>query len=487
MTTTFEPLATSSAKAIVSDAMDLLERVGVAVHDAEAHALVQAHGARLDRATDRLRIPSDLVRHAVAGAPAVVQLFDTQGRLTHEIGDDRQYFTPGSSAVSLLDRASADARAPLTADYVEYVQVVSGLPHFASQSTAFIPSDVPAAVSDSYRLYLSLLHGEKPVVTGTFSPAALDVMRDLQLAIRGSAANLASKPLAIYTCCPTSPLAWSADAVRALFDCAHHGIPVEIVPMPLAGFTSPVRLAATLVQHAAEVLSGVVLAQLARPGAPVLYGCAATIFDVRYETTPLGAVEGMLLACGAAQIGRHFGLPTQAYIGLSDAKQLDAQAGLETAMGGTLAALAGINQVAGAGMLDFVNCFSLEKLVVDHEICAMAARLRAGAGLLRTSAIPVVEELLQEGHLLIAADTRRGMREEIALPGPAIDRASRQRWSEEGRRTTVQRASAQVDALVRRWEPPQRPEDVTRALVERMRAEARRHGMQELPGTPCVT
>ena len=225
MTTTFEPLATSSAKAIVSDAMDLLERVGVAVHDAEAHALVQAHGARLDRATDRLRIPSDLVRHAVAGAPAVVQLFDTQGRLTHEIGDDRQYFTPGSSAVYLLDRASADARAPLTADYVEYVQVVSGLPHFASQSTAFIPSDVPAAVSDSYRLYLSLLHGEKPVVTGTFSPAALDVMRDLQLAIRGSAANLASKPLAIYTCCPTSPLAWSADAVRALFDCAHHGNP----------------------------------------------------------------------------------------------------------------------------------------------------------------------------------------------------------------------------------------------------------------------
>jgi len=469
---------------IVDDAMDVLQRVGVMIHAADARALLLDHGAALDPATSRVRIPPDLVSRAVATAPAVVRLFDTRGRQTHEIGAGRQYFTPGSSAVSVLDRAGGEARAPVTADYVEYVQAVGGLAQFASQSTAFIPADVAAAVSDSYRLYLSLLYGEKPVVTGTFSPASLGVMRDLQLAIRGSPAELERKPLAIYTCCPTSPLAWSADASTALIDCARHGIPVEIVPMPLAGFISPVRLAATLVQHTAEALSGVVATQLARPGAPVLYGCAATIFDVRYESTPLGAVEAMLLACGAAQIGRRFNLPTQAYIGLSDAKQLDCQAGLETAMGAALAALAPIDQVAGAGMLDFVNCFSVEKLVVDHEICAMAARVRAGMRPLAASAIPAIEELLREGHLLIAADTRRGMREEIALPGPAIDRANRQRWSDEGRRSAVERASGVVDALVRTWQPPERTDDVARGLRERMLAEARLHGMQNLPDTP---
>lgn len=479
-------LANNDVIAIAEDALSLLERVGIAVRDVEARALLLDHGARLDGA-DRLRFPADLVRRAVATAPRVVRLFDTRGALTHTIGAGPQYFTPGSSAVSVLDRRGAAARAPTTADYVEYVQVVNGLRHFASQSTAFIPVDVPVAVSDSYRLYLSLLHGEKPVVTGTFSAASLSVMRDLQIAVRGSAADLEARPLAIYTCCPTSPLAWGADACGALIDCARHGLPVEIVPMPLAGFIAPVRLAGTLVQHTAEALSGVVLAQLARPGAPVLYGCAATIFDVRYETTPLGAAEGMLLACGAAQIGRHFNLPTQAYIGLSDAKQLDCQAGLETAMGAALAALGGIDQVAGAGMLDFVNCFSLEKLVVDHEICAMAARLRAGVAPLAGSTIPVVEELLREGHLLIAADTRRDMREEIALPGPAIDRASRQRWLEDGGRSAVQRASDVVDALVRAWQPPQRPADIARSLTERMRAEARVHGLKELPEAPCVS
>jgi trimethylamine--corrinoid protein Co-methyltransferase len=470
--------------AIVDDAMDVLQRVGVMMHAADARALFLDHGAALDPATDRVRLPPELVSRAVATAPAVVRLFDTRGGQTHEIGAGRQYFTPGSSAISVLGRGGTEARAPVTADYVEYVQAVSGLAQFASQSTAFIPADVPAAISDSYRLYLGLLCGEKPVVTGTFSPGSLGVMRDLQLAIRGSPAELERKPLALYTCCPTSPLAWSADASTTLIDCARHGIPVEIVPMPLAGFISPVRLAATLVQHTAEALSGVVATQLARPGAPVLYGCAATIFDVRYESTPLGAAEAMLLACGAARIGRRLNLPTQAYIGLSDAKQLDCQAGLETAMGMALAALAPIDQVAGAGMLDFVNCFSVEKLVVDHEICAMAARVRAGLGPLAASAIPAIEELLREGHLLIAADTRRGLREEIALPGPAIDRASRQRWIDDGRRSAVERASDVVDGLVRRWQPPERPDDIARGLRERMLAEARLHGMQDLPETP---
>jgi trimethylamine:corrinoid methyltransferase-like protein len=479
-------LASADLRMILDDASGLLERVGIAT-DGEARTLLLEAGGQVDRGTGRLRLPRDLVAKAAASAPAVVRLFDTSGRLTHELGAGRQYFTPGSSAVAVLDRTRAAARPPLTADYVEYVQVVASLPQFAAQSTAFIPADVPAAISDSYRLFLSLLHGEKPVVTGAFSPGSLPVMRDLQVAIRGSASELAARPLAIYTCCPTSPLAWSADAAGALIDCARHAIPVEVVPMPLSGFIAPVRLAATLVQHTAEALSGVVIAQLARAGAPVLYGCAATIFDVRYGTTPLGAAEAMLLACGAAQIGRQLGLPTQAYIGLSDAKQLDVQAGLETAMGAAMAAAAPIDLVAGGGMLDFVNTFSTEKLVVDHEICAMAARLRAGIGPLTTSAIPAVEELLREGHLLIAADTRRGIREEFTLPGPAIDRASRQRWTDDGSSPANARAAEIVAALVRGSQPPRRAEHISRNLIERMQAEARAHGLQELPGVSCVT
>jgi trimethylamine--corrinoid protein Co-methyltransferase len=257
--------------------------------------------------------------------------------------------------------------------------------------------------------------------------------------------------------------------------------------MPLAGFIAPLALPQTLVQLTAEALSGVVLAHAVRPGAPVLFGCAATMFDVRFSTTPLGSVEAMLLACGAAQIGRHLGLPTQAYIGLSDAKLLDAQAGSETAIGVMLAVLARINQVAGGGMLDFVNCFSTRKLALDHEIIATALRAARGTGALAGSVLPLVDELLNEGHLLIAADTRRRLREEVTFPSSILDYAARERWRADGAPVLDARADAEIRRLGRSYAPPARPPEITRELTERMLAEARLHGLSELPEVPCGT
>jgi len=230
-------------------------------------------------------------------------------------------------------------------------------------------------ISDSYRLYLSLLYGRKPVVTGAFTVEAFGIMRDLQLAVRGSDEALAAKPLTIFSCCPTSPLKWSDVTSQNVVDCARAMVPVEFVAMPLAGFMAPVTLVGTLIQHTAETLSGIVISQLTNPGAPILYGGSPAAFDIRYETTPMGAVETEMIDCAYNEIGKYLGLPTQAYIGLSDAKILDAQAGLETAMGATLAALSGINNISGPGMLDFESCFSLEKLVLDNEICGMTLRL----------------------------------------------------------------------------------------------------------------
>jgi trimethylamine--corrinoid protein Co-methyltransferase len=481
----FEPLPPEAVSSIVDQALDVLCRVGVAMRDAEARSLLGDHGARVVSAGGRAFLPHDLVERARATAPSVVRLFDRIGTATHEIGGNRQYFAPGSSAPAVHDEALGDARPPRTADYVEYAQVVSALPHIAAQSTAFVPADVPAPISDSYRLYLSLLFCAKPIVTGTFSAAGLAVMRDLLLAVRGTAGALAAAPLAVFSCCPTSPLVWGEDATQTLMGCARSGIPVEIVPMALAGFNAPVRLGGTLVQHTAEALAGVVLSQLAAPGAPLLFGGASTIFDIRHETTPMGAGESILLACGAAQIGRHLGLPTQAYIALSDAKGVDAQAGLETGMGAALAALAGINEVSGPGLLEFGHCFSTPKLVVDHEACAMAVRLRAGITPPPSSSIELLEELLHEGHLLIATDTRRHLREEITFPGETIDRENRGRWIQDGARTLDERAAAAVAALVKRYEPGSVSDELKRALAERMGAEARRHGMEALPALPC--
>ena len=147
----------------------------------------------------------------------------------------------------------------------------------------------------------------------------------------------------------------------------------------------------------------------------------------------MGAAETWLLDAGLNEIGKRLGLPTQAYIALSDAKALDAQAGLETGMGAVVAVLSGINNVSGPGMLDFENCQSVEKLVVDHEIAGLALRL--GRGIVPRDDFPVrprMEELLQEGHLLISDHSLEHLADEHHFPGPVIERANLSRWLEEG-------------------------------------------------------
>ncbi len=478
-------LADELIERIVAEAIELLTTLGVEIHNPQAVDLLASHGAKVSADRFRVYLSEELVRRAIAAAPRSFRLFDVQGRLTHDFTQDAVYFTPGSAALYFLEYPSGQLRRPTTEDYIRYVHLVEQLTYIASQSTAMVPADVPADISDSYRLFLSLLYGRKPVVTGAFSAEGFAVMRDLQLIVRRSQADLEAKPLTIFSACPTSPLRWSYGPSQNLLDCARHGVPVELIAMPLSGFQAPVSLVGTLIQHTAETLSGVVLSQLARPGAPVLYGGSPAIFDVRQETTPMGAMETMMLDCAYCEIGKYLGLPTQAYIGMSDAKQLDAQAGLESGVGAVLAVLARINNVSGPGMLDFENCQSLEKLVLDNELCGMAMRL--GAGIQPRDdfpALPLFEELLRERHLLIADHTRRWLKEEIHFPGPVIDRTRRQRWQQQGSPSLLERAHQEAERLIRSAPPSPLGEEVRRELEARMEVEARRFGLDRLPPRP---
>jgi trimethylamine---corrinoid protein Co-methyltransferase len=466
---------------ILDEARDLLATTGIDVHNEQATEMLLAHGATKD-ARGRVLVPAPLVDRALASAPRSVRLFDALGGQTHELGGDAVYFTPGSAAIHVLDGTTGRIRPPTTADYVRYAKLVPGLRHIAAQSTALIPADVPEGIQDSFRLFLSLLLGEKPVVTGAFSAAGFEVMRDLQLAVRGTPEALREKPLSVFSCCPTAPLKWSYETSQNVIDCGRAGVPVEFVSMPLSGFVAPVTLVGSVVQHAAETLSGVVLSQLAAAGAPVVWGGSPAIFDIRYETTPMGAIETMMLDCANAEVGKRLGLPTQGYIALSDAKALDAQAGLETGMGAVLAGLSGINSVSGPGMLDFESCQSLEKLVLDDEIAGMVARLRRGIEPRDDfPSRPLFEELLRDGHLLIAAHTRKHRKEQIRLGSPVVERAPLGRWREEGESTLGQRASREVERLVSAWTPSRLPDETKRALLERMGHAARAAGMGELP------
>jgi len=467
---------------IIAEAREVLCKLGVEIHNPSVLRMLADHGAHVDENTCYARFTDDIIDKALAAVPHSFRLFDVLGNETHNFEGDSVYFTPGSTSLNILDSQSGEMRRPTTADYIRYAKLAGSLEHIASQSTALIPADVHENISDSYRLYLSLLYCEKPVVTGAFTVESFEIMKDLQVAVRGSETTLRAKPLTIFSCCPTAPLKWTEVTSQNLVDCARWAIPVELISMPLSGFMAPVTLVGSLIQQTAENLSGVVISQLVNPGAPMLWGGSPAIFDIRFETTPMGAVETMMLNCGNSEIGKRLGLPTQGYTAFSDAKQLDAQAGLESAMGATLAALSGINSISGPGMLDFESCQSLEKLVVDNEICGMTYRLLRGIEPREDfPSIPLFEELRRKKQLLIAPHTRRYLREEITFPGPVIDRANLERWREHGRLTLRQRAAQEVERTVSAYKPSRLPEETKRELTRLMRSEARRYGMESLP------
>jgi len=469
-------------KQIVSEATQILCTLGVEMHNEAVLSLLADHGAKVDIGKMHVTFTDKIIDKALQAAPGSFKLYDVKGNQTHDFSGDNIFFTPASSAINILDYPGKQMRKPQTEDYIKYTKIVSQLNNIASQSTAFIPTDIPDQVSDSYRLFLSLMYCEKPVVTGTFTAESFNIMKDFQIAVRGSEKVLREKPLTIFSCCPTSPLKWSKVTSQNVMDCARYSIPVEFISMPLAGFMAPVTLVGTLIQHTAETLSGIVISQITNPGTPILYGGCPAIFDVRYETTPMGAVETMMIDSAYSEIGKYLGLPTQAYISLSDAKLLDAQAGLESGIGATLAALSGINNISGPGMLDFVSCFSLEKLVLDNEICRIAYRIIEGIEPKEDfPSLPLFQELLSEQHLLISKHTRRYLKEEHLFPGPVIDRANSSRWKEEGALTLEQRAHHEVKKLLESYQPSQLADEVKRELTKLIENEARQYGQDKLP------
>jgi trimethylamine--corrinoid protein Co-methyltransferase len=467
---------------IISEAKILLSTLGIEIHNDIVLSLLSDHNGRINKQKSRAYFTDELVNRALSTVPHSFKLFSSSEKETNDFFGNKIHFTPGSSALYFLDYETKKFRRPLTQDYINYVKVVDQLKNIASQSTAMIPEDVNDGISDSYRLFLSLLYSEKPVVTGCFTIESFDVMKNMLTAVRGTEIKLKEMPLAIFSCCPTSPLKWSEITSQNVLDCAKYSIPVEFVAMPLAGFAAPVTLVGTLIQHTAETLSGIIISQLANPGTPILYGGSPAIFDIRYETTPMGAIETMMIDCAYNEIGKFLGIPTQAYISLTDSKQLDMQAGLETGMGAILAALAGINNMSGAGMIDFESCISLEKLVSDNEICAMVFRMIEGIAPKEDfPSLPHFEELLNEEHLLISKHTRKYLKEEHLFPGPIINRANNARWIDEGSSTLEERAHNQVENLLQSYKPVTLSEDIRKEIIQLMEREAEKFGCSKLP------
>ena len=307
-------------------------------------------------------------------------------------------------------------------------------------------------------------------------------MIDMVALVAGGRAALTNKPQAIFDVCPSPPLIWSKFGAENLIALARARVPAEIVSMPLAGAVSPVTLLGSVTQHAAECLSGITIHQAAKPGSPIVWGGAPAIFDMRKGTTPMGAVETAMIDAAYAQVGKFQDLPTHCYLGASDSKVIDEQAGLESGVTAIIGALAGVNMISGAGMLDFLACQSAEKLVVDAEAIAMAKRLLAGIEVrTETLATGFFYGMDFKGDFLKQRATRDLFSMEQYLPSAIIDRNSVRGWQEDGGRDTFERAKILTAQLLKEYHSPQIAMEKEKELTEIVEKLAQQAGMSKLP------
>jgi len=466
---------------IIGEGFALLMNPGIQVYNDEALSLLADAGAEVNMENKIAKIPEKIARQALDSRPSEFYLYDLTGNQVIHYGGDSVQFTPGSGGITILDSETQKQRQALTEDYVKFIKLVEMLPQVDAQSTAFITYDVPEGIGDLYRLYLALNFMQKPIITGAFEKETWWTMKDMLVAVVGSEKELAEKPIAVFDVCPSPPLKWSDITCQNLVDCAKNNIPAQLISMPMTGANSPVTLAGAVVQHTAECLSGVTISQLANPGTPIVWGGSPATFDMRKGTTPMGAIGTWMINSAYVQVGKELGMPTHSYLGMTDAKIVDAQCGLESSSA-FFAALSGANMVSGPGMMDYESCLSYEKIVIDAEILGMAKRLVAGIDGRQTPiALEIMQELGHKGNYLSHPHTKKWFRKELYFPSDVIDRDTVETWEKKGAKSAWERAQDRVAELLSKYQPSPISDEVKKELREITTKAANQFGMEELP------
>lgn len=469
---------------VLQEAYELLLKPGIKIQNEEARNLLAKAGVKIDPETQVARIPASLVHKALESVPREFYLYDYDGNPTVHYGGDSVHFDPGSSGITMLNPDTLEHDTTETEHLIRLLKVAEQLPQYDAQSTAVICHDVPKEIQDSYRLYLVLLHSRKPIVTGAFTNKTVQEMIDMLDIFAGSKEAARSKPRAIFDVCPAPPLIWSNFGAGNLIALARAGVPAEIVSVPLSGAAAPVTMLGTVTQHTAECFAGIVIHQLAHAGSPIVWGGAAAIFDMRKGATPMGAVETAMLDCSYAQVAKSLGMPTHTYLGATDSKLVDAQAGLESGISAMVGALSGINMISGSGMLDFLACHSAEKLVLDAEGIAMAKRMIGGVQQhTDTLATGFYDDKInfKGGDFLKQKATMQLFQKEQHLPSIVIDRDSTRVWKAAGSLDAFDRCKLRVKELLASYQRPEiDPEKINRlhAFVLDL---ANKSGLEHLP------
>jgi trimethylamine--corrinoid protein Co-methyltransferase len=328
------------------------------------------------------------------------------------------------------------------------------------------PDDIPMTTIHTEAIWAWAHHSRKPYGMGCYGfLPTWDMMRMMAIAVGGKD-ELQKRPRFFAICSVVSPLQMDQAQAEGLLICAEYGQPVTMAPEAIAGSTAPVTLAGLVAQENAAILAHITLAQIFRPGNPVMYGTVSTTANMRYGTVTLGSMETGLITAASAQLARFYGLPIRSVGGTTEAKRPDLQAGFER-MGTLLpAVLAGVNLITCAGTLDSTMLESHALLMLDDEICGAALRLARGIEVNEdTLALDLIKKVGYSGNYISAKETSRYFRKELYLP-TLLSREPFETWEKEGGRLAIDHARERALEILARHQPHEVDSSIEKALDE---------------------
>lgn len=451
--------------------LEVLRRTGVHIQLPEAVDLMRKADCHVDG--DRVYIPPSVVEWAIRSAPSQIVLCDRDGNQAIRVEGYKPYYGTGSDCIFVIDPYSGERRPATLQDVADFARLVDALPNMDFAMGMSVANDVPEKIADILQFHAMVSNTTKPMVYAVNDPRSLRVIIEICEAIAGGADAFRRQPFAALFGCSISPLLYSAGPTESLLYTAEKGLPYILAPTASAGGTGPVTLPGSLVQINAEMLAGLVLAQLKRAGAPfIMFSGCPTPLDMKTTIASYASPEFLLFQIGLTQLQHYQNLPTFGTAGCSDSKAFDQQASLEGAMSMLVSSLSGANLIHDVGYIEYGTTSCLEQVVTMNELAGEIRFLLRGMDVSgETLAVDVIDAVGPGGEYVTSDHTLNHFREGW-FPEVVGDRNVYDKWVNEGSKTLGDRANEKVRHILETHEPQPLPE-AARERVEAIIAEAR--------------
>lgn len=462
----FATLLTQEQVEKIHDAsLEILEEVGLKVRFEPARELFKEHGCSVE--DERVKFPRAVVEKYRKLVPSSFTFHARDPKFDKTIPQDSPVIVTASSAPDIIDPVTGKERRAESADIARIAHLIHELSGYDVFSISTLADDAPPDQFTISRLYPAIKYCMKPIrATTTNMKDTLDMMKMAYIVAGGEEAYKEHPFLTHHYCPVVSPLTMDHLSTENVMYFAKQGLPVYPTIVPNAGLTSPMSMSGTLVQGNAEFLSALMLMQMTKEGTPTIYATLGTVADMRSGAYTSGAIECGMLHMAFAQLAHFYNVPCGGYIGLTNSKLNDAQAGYETGMSGIAGLLSGMDMFNIGGLIDALKTFDFAKAVIDDEMAQMMKRMKRGISFNDDDlALDLIKEIGPGGSFITAKHTISRMKTEAVMTKIA-DRDARTIWEKKGATDTQAKAMKKAKDIMMTNPTPLLSPEVDSAIRE---------------------